>query len=1038
MYNRAYIKFGILIVIFLLFTISFSSASIIVGIDENYPPHEYVKDGEIKGFNVDLMEAIANEINESVEFKPMKWEFAIEALKNGSIDALFMAMHEEREKFFDFSQPILDLKLAIFVKENIYGIANINDLAGHTVAVEADDIASVILKEKVPEAIIIEVENQSKALELVENGEAKAFFGNYYTGLYLINKLGYEDIKIIGEKLDIGKRCIAVKKGNHALLNKLNYGIEKIKKSGKYDEIYEIWFGKKVYYGKGIPKWILYSLFALIAIIAVGAGVLGVGNYVLKRKVDEKTTEIITFKNYLENILENAPIAILRVDKDFKLIYENPEMERLIGILIDKESKAMGKDLRELPSVKKFLEEIKSEDIFEKLLRGERIEGEGWFTSIYGKPSYIRFKGIPLFEGGKFSGAIFIADDITERKKIEGEYKSLIENANDVIYIISSDGFEYVNPAFEKLFGYKREEICKKEFDIWQLIHPEDREFIKQREKARKEGKELSSRYEFRGITKDGKILYLEASTVPLPGERFRVLGILRDVTERVKAEEEIKKLMEFHMSIGRVVNRSSSIKEVCNGILSCIKEIIKYDSAIIYIHEKEKLIPVAFEGFSDLKEIIKEIDINCDWEVVNIAKTGKVSIKNAEECKPFEKLKGKKIFSVPLITSNNLHGIIQIISSEIDEKAMSIIKNAVEEIAAGILKIKAEEETRKSEEKYRRLVGNAVEGIYRTTLDGKILEVNPALSRMFGYSIEEFSKLRVENLYKDPKEREKFIRKLKEKGEIKDYEIEYIRKDGRTLIARESARLTKEGVIEGILHDVTEEKLFEKKLKAMAEVSDALIGKMELDEIYEKSLKEIVKALGADGGVIFELIENELELKKAEGLSDEYIRKYKRIPLGKHLVGKVATSGESILIEDSHKDKRCTPEVIKSEKYRSAIVVPIYLKEKIVGSMAIISKKPNYFTYADIETLRSIANAIASAINAARLHKKAIDALQKERDFKLRTAHYFFNPICIAKGYLELAKGENGKDKIERALKAINRIEKVIKNITQKGEIIE
>ncbi|RLF47557.1 MAG: hypothetical protein DRN10_03730, partial [Thermoplasmata archaeon] len=66
---------------------------------------------------------------------------------------------------------------------------------------------------------------------------------------------------------------------------------------------------------------------------------------------------------------------------------------------------------------------------------------------------------------------------------------------------------------------------------------------------------------------------------------------------------------------------------------------------------------------------------------------------------------------------------------------------------------------------------------------------------------------------------------------------------------------------------------------------------------------------------------------------------------------------------------------------------------------------------------------------------------LEEERRFKMDTAHYFFNPITIAKGYLHLAMEEapdECKKKIESAYHAITRVEKVVKNVTQRGEIRE
>ena len=64
--------------------------------------------------------------------------------------------------------------------------------------------------------------------------------------------------------------------------------------------------------------------------------------------------------------------------------------------------------------------------------------------------------------------------------------------------------------------------------------------------------------------------------------------------------------------------------------------------------------------------------------------------------------------------------------------------------------------------------------------------------------------------------------------------------------------------------------------------------------------------------------------------------------------------------------------------------------------------------------------------------------ALEKEIDFRLKTAHYFFNPIAIAKGFLILAIEEGGNGKLKKVLKALERVEKVIKNIVEKGEITE
>ena len=126
------------------------------------------------------------------------------------------------------------------------------------------------------------------------------------------------------------------------------------------------------------------------------------------------------------------------------------------------------------------------------------------------------------------------------RKKLEF-YSTLVNEIGDGVYIINPEGFEYVNPVLEKILRYKSEEICAPGFDFLSLVHPDDRKLIIEREEARKKKKKIPPRYSFRIITKDGNVRTVEVNTIPLKGEKIRVLGILRDITDTVVAEERLK-----------------------------------------------------------------------------------------------------------------------------------------------------------------------------------------------------------------------------------------------------------------------------------------------------------------------------------------------------------------------------------------------------------------------------------------------------------------------------------------------------------------
>lgn len=128
----------------------------------------------------------------------------------------------------------------------------------------------------------------------------------------------------------------------------------------------------------------------------------------------------------------------------------------------------------------------------------------------------------------------------------ERKYRGVVENAHDAIYILIADGFQYVNPAFEKLTGFKKEEICNGEFDFWNCIHPDDRRMVKEKKEVRNSGKERSSNFQFRIIAKNGGVRVVDANTIDIKenGE-MKEIGILRDATDRFDAEEERRRGLE-------------------------------------------------------------------------------------------------------------------------------------------------------------------------------------------------------------------------------------------------------------------------------------------------------------------------------------------------------------------------------------------------------------------------------------------------------------------------------------------------------------
>ncbi|HET7293463.1 MAG TPA: EAL domain-containing protein [Vicinamibacteria bacterium] len=138
-----------------------------------------------------------------------------------------------------------------------------------------------------------------------------------------------------------------------------------------------------------------------------------------------------------------------------------------------------------------------------------------------------------------------------------------------------------------------------------------------------------------------------------------------------------------------------------------------------------------------------------------------------------------------------------------------------------------AELALRESEERYRLLFERNLAGVYRTSMDGRILDCNDACARVLGYdSREDLLRASAVDLYFEPAEREAALEAIRERGSLTNHETRLRRKDGRPVWVIENVTLVpgEAGVMEGTLIDVSEQKLAAERLAHQA-YHDALTG---------------------------------------------------------------------------------------------------------------------------------------------------------------------------------------------------------------------
>jgi PAS domain S-box-containing protein len=163
----------------------------------------------------------------------------------------------------------------------------------------------------------------------------------------------------------------------------------------------------------------------------------------------------------------------------------------------------------------------------------------------------------------------------------------------------------------------------------------------------------------------------------------------------------------------------------------------------------------------------------------------------------------------------------------------------------------------RESEERYRSIFENAVEGIFQTTLDGKYVAVNPTLARMYGYDSPDDMIAAITNiadqLYVDPGRRDEFVRLMQEQEEVTGFEALVYRKDGSFIWISENVRTRRDpaGVLvgyEGTVEHITERKLAEARLRATLDEVRTLSGR--LTKVQEEERTRIARELHDELGV--------------------------------------------------------------------------------------------------------------------------------------------------------------------------------------------
>ena len=371
-------------------------------------------------------------------------------------------------------------------------------------------------------------------------------------------------------------------------------------------------------------------------------------------------------------------------------------------------------------------------------------------------------------------------------------FQVLVQNSSDAVAMLDADGtIRFLSDSAARLLGYSLGERITR--SAIELMHPDDAPRARDSfvECLRRPGVPLAAEYRLRH--KDGSWRNLEGIAVNRldhPAIAAVVVNY-RDVTDRRLAEEALR-VSEEHLR--HIVENAQDLIYYCDreGRFTYVNptaaRVMQYaEHELIGRHFLSLVRPDYQQAAGDVyqRQMLDRTPTTY-LELPAVTKTGQTIWVGQHLQLVYE---GERVTAI--------HAITRDISRQKD----------------------ADDRLRKSEARYRSLIQGAAYGIYRATVDGTILDANPALANMLGYTVDELLALDMSAVYKSSAERGALIDPYRrENNQTLATDVTWQRKDGTPIVVRLTARVVDfdDGLscFEGVAEDITEKRALEDQLR--------------------------------------------------------------------------------------------------------------------------------------------------------------------------------------------------------------------------------
>ena len=553
----------------------------VFGGDNRYPPYEYLDDTWMpRGFNVDITRAVAKEMGIFISLNLTPWSEARSALQAGDVDVLMgMFKSPERRRHFAFSMPHYVASYAVFVPKGS-AIGSLAETRGKRVIVQKGDMGHDHLLQQEASVEIVVRENMHEVLTALAAGEGDAALLSRVQGLIILKEEKIDTIAAVGPPILQREYCFAVKKGDDRVLSILNEGLSAIKASGRYDEIYEKWFG--AYEPEGFSGVELLRYIAMVGVPLLGVAVLFfLWSWSLKRKVALRTEELSTANEILSRQIDErlqAERALRESERRYREIFNTPNDTIIVydvetGSVVDindaglellgaSRDEIIGSSTGILASGMEGFTEERRLQLIRDAVKG-RSQVVEWLTRR--KDGLVLWMEISLklahFEGR--NAVVAVGRDISIRKEVQEKLSQekerlavTLRSIGDGVITSDVDGrVVLMNKIAEKLTGWTQTEAAGKPMtEVFRIIHEKTRRPCENPvEKVLTTGNIITLANHTALIAKDGTERSIADSGAPIMDRTSTIVGVVlvfRDVTDENRMEEELLKVRKLE-SVG-------------------------------------------------------------------------------------------------------------------------------------------------------------------------------------------------------------------------------------------------------------------------------------------------------------------------------------------------------------------------------------------------------------------------------------------------------------------------------------------------------